>query len=490
MSEKNKNKIPFFVKDLLKNILDFSDSSEAYIVGGSVRDILLEESPIDWDVATNLKPEEIQNIFPDSFYENDFGTVGVKIELKDKTKVVVEVTSYRKESKYSDKRHPDDVVFVSSLKEDLSRRDFTINALAMDINGNVIDLHKGKKDLEQGIIRCVGEASDRFAEDALRMLRAVRFAALLDFEIEEKTKKSIKNNINLIDFIAKERIGIEMYKMFLGKASYKGIELMKEAGLLEKVLPEVYMGAGVSQNKHHKYDVYTHNLYSLRWADENSYPAEVKIAALLHDVAKPQTKFGEGINSTFYGHEIEGASVAYNICNRFRWENSLCKKVSLLVRHHMFYYEIDEVTERSVRRIIAKIGSDNMKDLVKLRICDRMGSGVAKPEPYRLRHFQFMIEKVQKDPVSVNMLKVNGTDVIKELSLSPSPRVGHILYALLEDVLDFPEKNNKEYLLERAKKLNELSEEELALIRYRSKDKEKDENIKKTDNIKKKYYLQ
>ncbi len=489
MDNQNKNKIPFFVKDLLNTLLSFNDTSEAYIVGGSVRDILLNKQPIDWDITTNLKPEEIQRLFPESFYENNFGTVGVKVEAEDKKKTVVEVTSFRKESVYSDKRHPDSVVFTSSLEEDLSRRDFTINALAMDINGKITDLFNGIKDIESKIIRCVGDPSNRFSEDALRMLRAVRFVALFDFSIEENTKKAIKKNSSLIGFIAKERIGSEMQKMFYGNFSYKGIEIMKDTGLLQSILPEVFSGVDVLQNKHHKYDVYKHNLYSLQWADENQYNFNIKVAALLHDVGKPQTKQGEGINSTFYSHEIVGASMAYKICHRLMWDNSLCKKISLLVRYHMFYYEIDEVTERSVRRIISKIGSDNIQDLVKLRICDRMGSGVAKPEPYRLRHFQFMIEKVQKDPIAVNMLKIDGNDIMKELSISPSPRIGHILHALLEDVLDYPNNNNKEYLFLKAQKLNKLSEKELVAIKNRSFNKKKTENTKKIDNIKKKYFL-
>ena len=490
MSNNYKLKIPIFIKDLLDSIISYDGSAEVYIVGGSVRDLLMDNDPYDWDVATNLTPETIQKIFPDSFYENAFGTVGVKAETDSNEKIVVEVTSFRKESKYSDKRHPDSVVFTNSLKEDLARRDFTINAIAMDKNGDIVDLFGGVEDIKSRSIRCVGDPEERFSEDALRMLRAVRFVSILDFNIEENTQKAIKNNVNLIDHIAKERIGAEMKKMFYGNFSYKGIECMRHTGLLGVVLPELQKCIGISQNKHHKYDVYEHNLYSLKWADENNYNFNIKVSALLHDVAKPQTKKGEGIDSTFYGHEIVGASVVYDICKRLRWDNTLCKNISLLVRYHMFYYETDEVTERSVRRIIAKIGSGNMEDLVKLRICDRMGSGVAKPEPYRLRHFQFMIEKVQKDPVSVSMLQVNGDDLMKKLSLSPSPRIGYILYALLEDVLDNPDNNNKKYLLNKAYKLNNMSDKDLMEISNQSKNKEVKENTKKIDDIKKKYYVE
>ena len=317
----------------------------------------------------------------------------------------------------------------------------------------------------------------------------MRFVACLGFSMEQRTMEAIKNNVDLIDHIAQERIGAEMKKIFESDNSCAGIEAMRTTNLLEKILPEVSRGIGVTQNKHHTYDVYHHNLYSLKWADTHKYPLTVKVAALLHDVAKPQTKKGEGAHSTFYNHEILGASMVYRLCKRLKWDNSLCKSISLLVRHHMFYYEIDEVTERSVRRIVAKVGSENMDNLVKLRICDRMGSGVPKPEPYRLRHFQFMVEKVQKDPISVGMLKVDGTDIINQCSLSPSPRVGYILSALLERVLDDPGLNTKKYLLKEAENLSRLTDDELIQISNKSRNREKDENTKNIDEIKKKYYL-
>lgn len=463
---------------------------EAYVVGGSVRDFLLGTEPKDWDVTTDAHPEQIQEVFPDSFYENTFGTVGVKTGSEEEELEVVEVTTYRTESAYSDKRHPDRVSFTTSLEKDLARRDFTMNAIAMDKEGRLVDPFGGQEDIKKKMIRAVGEADERFAEDALRMMRAVRLAAVLGFSIEEKTRAAIEKNRASLAQIAKERIGDEMMKLFESDHAHHGIELMRETGLLGEVLPEVAAGIGVGQNKHHIYDVYEHNLYSLKWADEQKYPVRVKIAALLHDVGKPQTKRGEGPGSTFYGHEVVSGRIAKKVCERLCFPKKLCEEVALLVRSHMFYYDIGEVTERSVRRLVAKVGPERMDDLVKLRICDRMGSGVPKPEPYRLRHFQFMVEKVQKDPITVGMLKVDGKDIMEALDLKPGPRVGHILAALFEEVLDEPEKNTKEQLLARAKELNDLGEEELTKIRKEAQERARAVNEEEAGKIKKKYYVE
>ena len=419
-----------------------------------MRDMVLGKSPKDWDIATSALPQEVQRLFPDNVYENLFGTVGIKTGSNDPATKVVQVTTFRTEEGYEDKRHPDAVSFTSSLQEDLSRRDFTINAIALDKDrglDDLIDPFNGQQDIANKIIRTVGNPDQRFSEDALRLIRAIRFASALDFRFEEHTFRSLQSNTNLISHIAKERVGGELLLMFENNNTARAIDLMKKTKLLHQVLPEVAQGIGVSQNKHHIYDVYEHNFLSLQWADTHRYPVVVKIAALLHDIAKPQTKKGEGADSTFYGHDIVGGKMVVDISKRFNWNKELGKQVALLVRNHMFYYNIGEVTERSVRRLVARVGAENMDNLVKLRICDRMGSGVPKPEPYRLRHFQFLVEKVQKDPLSVALLKVGGNDIIKSLGINPGPRVGHILAALFEEVLDDPAANKKEQLLARAR---------------------------------------
>ena len=465
---------------------------EAFIVGGSVRDMLLGKVPKDWDITTNATPEKIQECFPHSVYENSFGTVGVKTESDDPTTKLVQVTTFRTEAEYFDYRHPKTVSFASSVEQDLSRRDFTINAIALDKDrgvDNLIDPYNGQQDLQQKIIRTVGNPDHRFKEDALRLIRAVRFAAALEFGIEKNTLSSLQSNTYLLSKIARERVGSELLLMFENKNTTQAVELMKTTGILQQALPEVATGIGVTQNKHHIYDVYQHNLLSLQWADEHRYPVAVKIAALLHDIAKPQTKQGEGPDSTFYGHDIAGGKMVINISKRFNWNKQLGQEVALLVRNHMFYYSIGDVTERSVRRLVARVGAENMDNLVKLRICDRMGSGVPKPEPYRLRHFQFLVEKVQKDPLSVALLKINGNDIIKSLGVSPGPRVGYILSALFEEVLDNPAANTKEHLVAQAKKLNKLSDDQLLLLREKSKQREQDINNREIGKIKNKYYL-
>ncbi|MEX2145250.1 MAG: HD domain-containing protein [Candidatus Spechtbacterales bacterium] len=491
---------------------------EAYIVGGCVRDLLLDKKPKDWDITTNAKPKDIQKIFPDSVYENNFGTVGVKTESDDESLKIIEVTTYRSEAKYTDKRHPDEVKFGVSLDEDLKRRDFTINAMAINIEPEairglpaptrlrvargqglrqagkqqvheVIDPFDGQKDLKQGVIQTVGVAQDRFDEDALRMLRAIRFATELNFTIESSTFEAIKHNAPSIKLIAHERIRDELVKMVASQFAHNGILFMQDSGLLDIILPEVSLGIGVGQNKHHIYTVFEHNLYALKWAAEHDYPLHVRFAALLHDVGKPQTKRGEGEDSTFYGHEVASAELAAKIMNRFKFPNKFAKKVVLLVRYHLFYYDVGEVTESSVRRLVAKVGPENMNDLVKVRICDRMGSGVPKSKPYRLRHFEYMVEKVQKDPISVLMLKVSGKDVMEHSGIKPGPGVGMILAVLLDEVLDDPAKNNKEYLKNKIKELSKKTEKELEKLEKSAiKKQEKFEELK-NEELKKKYYL-
>ncbi len=468
---------------------------EAYAVGGCVRDLILNEvegrpiEPKDWDVTTNAKPEEVQKLFPDNFYENKYGTVGVKTSAKKPQLRVVEITTYRVEEKYTDKRHPDKVMFTASLEEDLKRRDFTVNAMAMGRNLGIVDLFGGQEDLKNKLIRAVGEPKDRFSEDALRMMRAVRLATELGFRIEEKTFAAIKENAKLIDLIAKERIRDELIKIVDSKNAYAGILLLKDCGLLHIVLPELAAGIGVGQNKHHIYTVFEHNVLSLKWGAGHDYPFPVKLAALLHDVGKPQTKRGDGPDSTFYGHEIAGGKITKNILRRLCFPEKLVQQVSSLVKYHLFYYNVGEVTERSVRRLVAKVGPENMGDLIKVRICDRMGSGVPKPEPYRLRHFQYMVEKVQKDPLSPKMLRMNGDDVMKVLDITPGPKVGQLLAILLDEVLDDPKRNKKVYLKNRIRQLGELPESELQMLSQKSKEKQEEFEQAVDEKVKEKYWV-
>lgn len=434
---------------------------EAYAVGGCTRDLLLGRKPNDWDITTSARPEEIQKIFPNSFYKNKFGTVTVKTQSKDVSRREIEITTFRTEEHYTDKRHPDQISFTVNSKDDLSRRDFTINAIAIDDQNKIIDLFDGQSDLDKKIIKTVGKAEDRFAEDALRMLRAVRFAAQLSFEIDKITFQAIKDNAAWLQAIAKERIRDEFVKIIMSHNPDGDVELLKESGLLKYIVPELEKGIGVSQNKHHIYTIYQHSILALKFAAEKDFNLEVRLAALFHDIAKPQTKAGEGPDATFYNHDIVGAKFAANILERLRFPKKIIEKVTLLVRNHMFVYAVEEVSEAGIRRLLRRVGPENMSDLLNLRVADRLGSGVPKAVPYKLRHLQYLIEKVSKDPISVKMLKINGDDLMKTLKIQPSPKMGLILNSLLAKVLDSPRLNTKEKLLKLAQEFNASSETEL-----------------------------
>lgn len=481
-------KIPKEVKEILEKLQ--TAGYEAFIVGGCVRDLLMDEKPQDWDVTTNARPEEIQKLFSASFYENQFGTVGVKTGSDVPTLQVVEITTYRIESKYTDKRHPDEIKYADKLENDLKRRDFTINALAMDAEGRITDLFDGQIDIKNKLVRAVGEPDERFNEDALRLMRAVRLAAALGFQIEAETARAIKRNHGLLAAISKERIRDELIKIINSPDADKGMELLRETELMRYVLPEMLEGIGVGQNKHHIYTVWEHNLRALRYACDKNYSFEVRMASFLHDVGKPRSKRGEGPDSTFYAHEIIGARMTAQIMDRLRFPQKQAEKIIKLVRYHLFYYNVGEVTESSVRRLVANIGQENVEDLIKVREADRIGSGVPKAKPYKLRHLQFMIDKVARDPISPKMLKVNGDDIMKLLGLKQSVKIGAIIHALMNEVLDDPGKNAKDYLKLRVKELNELSEVELADLGKIGKQKEAEEEQKEVGEIKKKYYVE
>lgn len=463
---------------------------EAYLVGGCVRDMLLGREPKDWDVATNAKPDEVQNIFPDSVYENEFGTVGVKTEASDPRLKIIEVTTYRIDGAYTDQRHPDEVKFASNIEDDLSRRDFTVNALAMDLKGDVIDPYGGKADLKKKMIRTVGNAEERFSEDALRLMRAVRFAVELDFEMELDTRRAIEKLAGGLDSIAKERVRDELIKIIMTPNAAKGILLLEELDLLRYVLPELREGLGVGQNKHHIYTVFEHNIRALAYTAGENYSLVVRMAALLHDVGKPKVKAGDGPDSTFYNHEYVGAKLAARALDRLRFPKDFIEAVAHLVRSHMFYYNVGEISPAGVRRFLVRVGPENIDDLLKVREADRIGSGVKKAVPYKLRHLLFMIEKVKKDPLSPKMLKVNGDDMMKILELPPGRRIGWILNALLEEVLEDPEKNEREYLIAKMKELNKLDDGALQMLMESARAKKDELEGEMEEEIKKKHHVQ
>jgi len=461
-------KIPNEIQEIAKKLE--ANGFEAFLVGGCLRDMILGVDPKDWDIATNATPTDIQNLFwnfggrtkedPATLYENNFGTVGIKTESEIPTLKVIEITTYRIEGAYSDMRHPDEVKFAKTIEEDLSRRDFTVNAIAFDLRekkisqDHLIDPYGGLDDISKKIIRTVGNPNERFTEDALRLMRAVRFSAQLGFDIEEKTREAIRFHAGLLEVITKERIRDEFSKLIMTSRAAEGVVVMEDAGLLQYVVPELREGIACGQNKHHIYTVFDHNVRALNYAVEQNYSLEIRLGALLHDVGKPKTKRGEGIDSTFHGHEVVGAKMTAKIMDRLRFPKDIAERVIHLVRYHLFYYNVGEVSEAGVRRFISRVGIEMVDDLLKIREADRIGSGVPKAFPYKLRHLQFMIEKVRHDPVHPKMLKLNGTELMELLNIKPSRRVGYILSILLEDVLDDPSKNTKKYLESRAKELS------------------------------------
>ncbi|MFI5265223.1 MAG: CCA tRNA nucleotidyltransferase [Candidatus Levyibacteriota bacterium] len=431
---------------------------EVYFVGGCVRNLLLNVAPKDWDLTTNATPQELQAVFPDSFYDNAFGTVGVPLPSVEEQehKNVVEITTYRTESSYKDHRKPSAVSWGKTIEEDLSRRDFTINAIALTFNPEekIIDLYGGQKDLEKKIIRAVGNPEERFKEDALRLLRAVRFATQLSFSIEESTMKAIVADGNLIEHISGERIRDELLKILSSDSYYEGVMLLDATGLLDYILPELKLGKGVSQERpgrHHTTDVFTHNVLSLKHTP--SVDAIVRLATLLHDVGKPKVRSEDEDGLViFYNHEVAGARIAREVSDRLRLSKEQRNKIVTLIRWHMF--TIDEhITDSAVRRFIRRIGLENVKDMIDLRIGDRLGSGTKTAESWRLKKFKERIEEQLHPPFSINDLKVNGNDIMEILKIKPGPKIGEILQKLFEECDEDLSLNNREHLLERIKEL-------------------------------------
>ena len=493
-------KIPREVETIVAKLVDAG--YEAYPVGGCVRDLLLARqsssdggrgvTPQDWDVTTSAKPEEILALFPESFYENAFLTVTVKTESEDETLKEIEVTTYRSEGKYTDKRHPDEVRYAKTLEEDLSRRDFTINAMALTLTGDVIDPFNGQDDLKKKIIRSVGDSLKRFDEDALRMMRAVRFTAQLGFEIEEKTKEAIVKLSHTIVLIAHERIRDEFIKIVKSNAGRAVIDLMHEVGLLKHIIPELEEGIGM-ENRPRIFTIWDHNLKAFDYGVKTKFPWDVCIAALLHDVAKPATR-GPKKNDewTFYGHDVVGGKMASQILERLHFPRHTIEKIATLIRWHLFKYESEEeTTDSSIRRLIRHVGAENMNDLVQVRICDRMGMDVPKAVPYRLRHFQFRVEKIlrEEEAPTPKMLSIKGEDIMRVLDILPGPKIGRIIEVLLQEVIDDPLRNVKDALEKRVVELGKLPDEELIAMAEKAESQVEMTEDQRISEIKARYWV-
>jgi putative nucleotidyltransferase with HDIG domain len=440
-----KRQLPEKVKIVMKKVIDAG--GEIYVVGGAVRDWLLKKETKDWDFATNLIPERMKKVFPkNSFCENKFGTFSVV----QKDGEIFEVTTYRTENNYSDKRHPDVVEWGKTLGEDVERRDFTINSMAMDIDGKITDLHNGEEDLNNRLIRTVGNPDKRFNEDALRMIRAIRIASQIGFLIEENTFESIQKNAHLITEIAGERIRDELFKILLSKKPGDGLRLLKNSGLLAEIMPEMLPGVGMGQKGHHIYDVWDHELEALNNCQSKN--PITRLATLLHDVGKPTVmKEVEG-EKTFHNHEVVGSRIAVKIGKRLKLSNKELEQLFILVRWHMFTVE-DTQTDKAVRRFIRNVTPEYLDEMISLRRSDRLGSG-AKESSWRWELFKKRLVEVQKQPFTVKDLKVNGLDVMKILKIKPSRKVGDVLDKLFAQVEEKPELNVREILLEKIKEIN------------------------------------
>lgn len=446
----------------------------AEIVGGAVRDLLLNLPAYDWDITTNATPEIIASLFKESFYDNEYGTVKVagkhlkeQFALSDfegDDSMIFDITTYRSESGYSDKRRPDNVTWGKTIEEDLKRRDFTMNALALRLKSHVesrklrvenyeveiLDPYGGQEDIKNKVIRAVGVPIERFSEDALRIMRAIRLAAQLGFVIETETLAALKATVSNLRDISWERIGAEVMKLMGTDHAADGIVLMANTGILEIVLPELLACRGVAQGGHHQYDVYTHLIESLRGC--SSVDPVVRLATLLHDIDKPTVARAEGVRGvTFYNHEVVGARTAKKIAERLKLPKKDQDKIFTLVRWHMFHYD-PKMTDAAIRRFIRRVGIENIHDMIALRIGDRIGSG-SKTTSWRLTELQKRIGEQLYEPLSLKDMVVDGSDVMRVLNMKPGKKIGEILNALFEEIIEDSSKNNKEYLEKRITEL-------------------------------------
>jgi len=439
--------VPAPILDVLRRLQE--SGHRAYVIGGATRELLRGVSSLqDWDIGTSATPEEVLRLYPRAVATGArFGTVTVPTAAGP-----CEVTTFRVEGEYTDARRPERVTFVRGLEEDLKRRDFTVNAIAWDpLAGRIVDPTGGIPDLEARLLRAVGNPAERFREDGLRPIRAARFAATLEFDLEEGTARALPDARAEVGRVAAERVQDELLKMLRAPKPSRGFEVLREAGLLEIWMPELHACVAVPQNRYHAYDVYFHTLYTC-----DAAPPEkpvVRLAAVFHDVGKPVTRQErEDGEATFYNHQFVGARLAEEAMERLRFSREMTDRVVHLVRQHMFDYR-PEWTDAAVRRFIRSVGVEAIADLFDLRIADNLGNGLKTGFPHYLEELRKRVEAVleAEEALSVRDLAVDGTDVMRALDVPPGPKVGEILEHLLEEVLENPALNRREWLLERMK---------------------------------------
>ena len=463
--------IPKYVQSVAR-ILS-KEGYDVYLVGGAIRDIVMGKVPHDFDLATNALPDEMLELFPKAVSTGaKFGTVIALVKDSSGENVEVEVTTFRSEAEYIDGRWPSKVEFVDDIYRDLGRRDFTFNAMALDLSSDELDGQEvereweiydpfaGITDINLKLIRAVGTPIERFKEDGLRAFKACRMASQLGFEIEEETFNAIKESLPVAKQVSMERIRDEFMKLLLNSPKpSKGIDLMRQTGLLNIFLPELLEGYGVEQKLYHAHDVYTHSLLSCDMAEDS-----VKLAALLHDIAKPRTDMGNG---HFYGHDIVDVEMVDTIMKRLKFSKSEIERVKTLVKNHMFYYPhsqqelrkseeekllLSQWSDSAVRRFLNRVGEENVEDLFKLRIADATSNPNSPFQPEEVTELQKHISKVRAQDMALKItdLDIRGED-LKSIGVKPGPQMGSILKRLLDVVIEDPLMNTKEKLLDEAR---------------------------------------
>ncbi len=447
--------MPEPVIELLRTL--WAAGHAAYVVGGSLRDTLLGRPADDWDLATDALPEQTQAIFPDAVYENRFGTVAVRRQRQK-----YDVTTFRSDHDYADFRRPHRVEFGTSLDADLARRDFTVNAMAWGARPtaggaaggggapepSLVDPFGGRVDVAARVLRAVGQPETRFEEDALRMVRAIRLATTLGFELDGATLAAIHARAPLVAHLSGERIAAELGKLLAADRPSVGLRLMADTGLLDHISPELAAQRGVVQNKIEGEDLWDH---TLRTVDAAQPHPVVRLAALVHDIGKPAT----AADGHFYGHEAVGAEQARRLLDHLRQPRIVTERVTHLVRYHMFKYE-PSWTDSAVRRFIGKVGGDAIDELFALREADNIGSGVP-PAADGLDELRARVAaELESGPVLDRFaLAIDGNDLIVEFGLTPGPQLGRILDTLVERVIEDPALNDAPALLLLARDLVE-----------------------------------
>lgn len=434
-------------KDVEKIIEHLNSAGyEAYVVGGCVRDSIMEKTPHDWDICTSATPEVVKSLFSHTTdYGMKHGTITVFAD-----KEGYEITTFRAETDYSDHRHPDTVEFIADLKSDLSRRDFTINALAYNNESQLIDMFNGLDDIRNQMIRCVGNADERFKEDALRILRALRFAATLGFDIEDKTSEAIHYNVHLLKYIAEERKRDELIKLLGGNYTTK--ILLEYSDVIAEVIPEIQLCIGFNQNnRYHCYDVYEHMVHAV----ENGITPIEKFALLIHDIGKPHCYSEDKNGGHSYGHPAISEEIAKDVVNHLKFDNDSKKAVLELVKYHDI--EIP-VTKKSILKLLNRLGEERALQLMDIKLADTLAHAPGTQDEFieKLKIFNRLLVEVlvEGNCFSRKNLAINGNN-IKALGVSEGPEIGRIIQTLMDEVMSEQLANEKEVLLNRANELKE-----------------------------------